>query len=135
LFWRPANSTDPPDFNHGLLEASTAEEAREASQRADRIDLLVTDIGLTNDVSGTEVAVALARKYDGLPVAFVTGTPFELWAEADRQNYHALQSSGVAVLEKPFMPSTFSAAVEHLLKKADNDAAIRSVREREFSTV
>ena len=120
---------------YNVLEASTAQEAFGAAQRTQPIDLVVTDVGLRGDVSGTEVAAELARNHDGLPVVFVTGTPFDLWDETDRQNFQGLRSSAVAILEKPFSPTAFAATVEQLLSHVERDrAANPGVREYEFST-
>jgi CheY-like chemotaxis protein len=104
---------------HHVLEASTAREALDAARRKERLDLLVSDVGLKGDqMSGTEVATALLDSHGNLPVVFVTGTPVDLWDEPDRQNLRALRSKNcVAVLEKPFMPAAFESAVESLLKQ------------------
>lgn len=107
-----------------VLEASTSEEAFDAATRQPVIDLFVSDVSLKGEnVSGTEVAVALAQKRDSLPVVFVTGTPLSSWMERDRRNLRRLLSAGVEVLEKPFMPRIFEMAVKRLLTNTAHSAA------------
>jgi CheY-like chemotaxis protein len=109
---------------HDVVEASTAHEALDAARRKERLDLLVSDIELKGDqMTGTEVATALLDIRGILPIIFVTGTPLDLWDEADRQNLRELRSkSRVAILEKPFMPLVFESAVDSLLEGADLSA-------------
>jgi CheY-like chemotaxis protein len=104
---------------HVVVEASTAREALDAARREDRLDLLVSDVGLKGDqMSGTEVAAALRGSYGNLPILFVTGTPLDFWEKADRQILLVLQSkSRVGILEKPFMPAAFESSVETLLNE------------------
>ena len=103
---------------HDVIEASTSREALEAARRKERLDLLVSDVALKGDqMSGTEVATTLLDSYGNMPVVFVTGTPWDLWGEADRESLRALRSRGrIAILEKPFMPATFESTVERLLQ-------------------
>ena len=102
------------------LKHPTAREALDAARREERLDLLVTDVGLKGDqMTGTEVATVLLDSHRNLPILFVTGTPLDSWEEPDRQNLRALRSkSRVAFLEKPFMPSAFESAVESLLQES-----------------
>src|SRR5689334_19431342 len=99
---------------HQVVEASTARDALDAVRREGQFDLLVSDVALKGDeMSGTEVATALLDSNRRLPIVFVTGTPVDLWDEPDAQNLRMLRSKApVAVLEKPFVPSTFLSAVE-----------------------
>jgi CheY-like chemotaxis protein len=101
---------------YSVLEAVTAREAFDAAKRQPRIDLFVADVGLKGEnISGTEVAVALARKHENLPVVFVSGTPLEFWSERDRRNMRLLLRVGVEVLEKPFLLRVFEDAVDRLV--------------------
>ena len=109
---------------YGVLEATTSQEAFDAAKRQPNIDLFVSDVGLKGEnVSGTEVAVALAQSRDNLPVVFVSGTPLSSWIERDRRNLRLLLSAGVEVLEKPFMLRVFEKAVERLLTNTFKDDA------------
>jgi two-component system cell cycle sensor histidine kinase/response regulator CckA len=100
-----------------VLEASTATEALDAAERQGNIDLLVCDVSLRGE-SGTAVARELVQKQRDLPVLFVTGTPQDAWHEADKRNLDGLAPAAVEVLEKPFLPATFGAAVERLSRRA-----------------
>jgi CheY-like chemotaxis protein len=106
---------------HYVLEASTAREALDAARRKG-LDLLVSDVALKGDaMSGTQVAAFLLDRQGKMPIVFVTGTPLDLWDEPDRRQLDALRSTTpVAVLEKPFMPSTFESTVASLLREADS---------------
>ena len=103
---------------HNVVEASTAGEALDAARREERLDLLVSGVGLKGDqMSGTEVATALLDIYGSLPIVFVTGTPLDDWDEPDRENLSALSlRTATAILEKPFMPLAFESTVERLLQ-------------------
>jgi CheY-like chemotaxis protein len=101
---------------YDVLKAMTARAAFDAAKRQPKIDLFVCDVGLKGDnLSGTEVAVGLARKRQNLPVVFVSGTPLSYWSDPDRRNMRLLLSAGVEVLEKPFLLRVFEDAVDRLL--------------------
>jgi CheY-like chemotaxis protein len=101
---------------YDVLKAMTARAAFDAAKRQPKIDLFVCDVGLKGDnLSGTEVAVGLARKHENLPVVFVSGTPLSYWSDPDRRNMRLLLSAGVEVLEKPFLLRVFEDAVDRLL--------------------
>ncbi len=110
---------------HDVVAAFTAREALDYALRKERLDLLISDLELTGDqMTGTEVATAVLDIHGNLPILFVTGTPFDLWDEPDRQNLRALRSKHcVEILEKPFMPLAFESAVESLLQ--ENAATVR----------
>ncbi len=105
---------------YSVLEAATGREALEAAQRQQgAIDLLICDVGLNGeDLSGTEVALAILDGRDDLPVVFVSGNPVAHWDSRDRQNFKLLNQECVTVLEKPFLPSDLGNAVELLLHKS-----------------
>ena len=108
--------------NFHVTEASTGTEALAAGKHEPRIDLLVADVGLKgDDLSGTDVAVALNRDRAGLAIIFVTGTALDYWEEHDKANLRLLSTSAFEVLEKPFLPSALDDAVRRL--ESRNSAA------------
>jgi len=102
---------------YNVVEAGTAREALDAAQRTQKLDLFVSDVGLKwDELSGTEVAIALTGKYGALPILFVSGTPLGSWDDRDRKNLQVLFGRGAEVLEKPFLASQFQATVERMLR-------------------
>ncbi|MBW3608157.1 MAG: response regulator [Actinobacteria bacterium] len=97
------------DNEHLLSEAgyevvatvdSLADAAR-VIQEEDGLDLVLTDVTLSGDGDGTDVARAAAAK--GIPVLFVTGNcPVEA------------QTLGVGCLAKPYSEKTLKLALEAL---------------------
>jgi PAS domain S-box-containing protein len=91
-----------------VLDApSGAEALRLARERGLSLDLLVTDIMMPG-MSGRELAERLRRTQPDLPVLFVTGFSSE-------DDPRRLPGSGVALLQKPFLPESLVARVRELL--------------------
>jgi CheY-like chemotaxis protein len=102
-----------------VLEAGGSPDAVDAAERQEpQVDLLVCDVGLKGDeLSGTDVAVALSQGQGDLPVLFVSGNPVAQWNAHYRENLKVLDRQCVGVLEKPFLPADLESAVERLLHK------------------
>jgi CheY-like chemotaxis protein len=95
--------------SHGyrVLDAATGADARTLAGKADGIDLLVTDIELS-DGSGAELAAALAVSQPGLRVLYVSGhtvETIELPSPAPRGRF----------LGKPFSSDTLLRNVREML--------------------
>jgi DNA-binding NtrC family response regulator len=84
------------------IEASRLEQAvRQCLDHSGTVKALIADLVLPN-CRGTEVALELAKIKPGLPVLFVSGTPIEVWEQADLENARALPRGSYTFLEKPF---------------------------------
>jgi CheY-like chemotaxis protein len=75
---------------------------------------------------GTDVALRAVQYCPGLPVLFVSGTPYEAWTESDRQKSCALPAGTAAFLAKPFRPSALIDKLTALLTAGEfNGAGLR----------
>ncbi|WP_309388917.1 hybrid sensor histidine kinase/response regulator [Chelatococcus sambhunathii] len=91
-------------FGHKVSEARSGAHAKEAIERGDRFDLLLTDLGLP-DVDGAALAEWCRRERPGLPIVFATGRD-------DFAPPVALQEGGrIAVVTKPFDGETLREAL------------------------
>ena len=84
------------ELGYVALEAETGAAALELLRSAERIDLLVTDVGLPGGLNGRQVADAARVVRPTLPVLFITG-----FAENAVVGDGALEP-GMALLAKPF---------------------------------
>ena len=67
--------TDLRQEGWAVLEAATGAGALKALQDAEKVDLLVTDIGLADALSGWEVAEAFRVAHPEVPVIYASGNP------------------------------------------------------------
>jgi CheY-like chemotaxis protein len=81
-------------LGHSVTEAGTGGEAL-AAMEAERIDVLLTDVGLP-DTSGVEVAMRARRMQPGLRVVFATG------ADAIPGLGGSGELAGAVLLSKPY---------------------------------
>ncbi len=79
-----------------LCVASGAEALLQLSSRAKNIDLVITDIVLTKGMDGFELGQALATRFSGTRIVYISG-----YAQDALQRQNADQQ-GFDVLEKPF---------------------------------
>ena len=92
------------------LEAADGRLALEILDSEQRIDLLITDVGLPHGMNGRQLADAARAQRPGLKVLFITG-----YAEnAVVGNGHL--DPGMAVLVKPFAMSALSAKIRDMLE-------------------
>jgi len=100
-----------------VLEASTGQEAIEASNNHfGPIPLVVADLQLGTS-SGTDVAVELIDSRPEMSVLFTSGTPLNSWEDRDRQLFDSLPPNAVDFLEKPFGERALAERVCHLLQR------------------
>ncbi len=92
------------------LEAADAAGGLVLLRADNRIDLLVTDIGLPGGMSGRQMAGIARGLRPALPVLFVTG-----FAENALADDGALEP-GMAVLTKPFVLDTLAAQADALVR-------------------
>jgi CheY-like chemotaxis protein len=86
------------------VEVQTEKEMLAACRRhGDRVRAIIADLVLP-ECRGTDVALAGFGQRPGLPVLFISGTPFESWPASDARKLCALPSGTTAFLGKPFHP-------------------------------
>jgi CheY-like chemotaxis protein len=102
------------ELSYEVLEAPDAMEAFRLIADHGGIDLLFTDLGLPNGVSGQALAVAARNADPGIRVLFTTG-----YARLDLP-----ERADAVLLRKPFNPAQLAAKVRDLL--AEEHAAARS---------
>ncbi len=92
-----------------VLEANRGAEAfRLCLQRAEPIDLLLTDVVMP-ETSGKEVADRLTEVFPGLKVLFMSGYTDEAIV------HHGVLDSNVEFIQKPFTPATLARKVRAVL--------------------
>jgi two-component system cell cycle sensor histidine kinase/response regulator CckA len=90
-----------------VLTANDGIEGLEIAEAHPEFDLLITDIVMPR-MKGTEMAVALRRRFPDLPILFMTGytqIPMEL-----------SEFEGAAMLHKPFALAEITRSVQALLR-------------------
>ena len=89
-----------------VIEAASGEEALALLQRDPSIALLLTDLNLSDGLSGLALAAEARRERPRLPAIFMTGRPDLVPPSGNAQD---------ALIAKPYMPSDVSAAARRLL--------------------
>jgi CheY-like chemotaxis protein len=95
-----------------VLEARDGQEALQIFEKADVIDLVVTDVVMPK-MSGRQLAERVAALRPSTRVLYLTGSP------EDTVMRHGLQAAGTALLQKPFTSSTLASKVHALLARDD----------------
>jgi CheY-like chemotaxis protein len=90
---------------------SGAEAVAAAADRADRIDLLLTDVVMPG-MSGKELATRLVRHHPEMKVLFMSGYT------DDAIVHHGVLDEGVSFIGKPYTPSALARKVREVLEKA-----------------
>ncbi len=96
-------------FGIEVIEASNEEEAMRA-MRANRIDVLLTDVGL-GSASGIDLAMEAALEWPALQIVFVSGYDVTLTPEQHRILPHAIS------LRKPYALDTFIGALQGVMSR------------------
>jgi len=97
------------DLGYATLEAGAGADALELLQSGQRIDLLVTDVGLPGGMNGRQVADAARLARPGLKVLFITG-----YAE-NAVLSHGHLAPGMHVMTKPFDMDVLARRVKELI--------------------
>ncbi len=98
-----------------VLEAATGARALKLLLESNIVDLLITDIGLADAVTGWDVAEAFRTTRPMAPVIYASGGP----------NNDARQVPGSVFLSKPVVISRLLAACRSLVKGVDERSAQR----------
>jgi PAS domain S-box-containing protein len=99
------------ELGYAVIEAGDGASALKTLSSTQRIDLLITDVGLPGGMNGRQVADAARMHRPGLKVLFITG-----YAENAVLN-HGHLAAGMQVLTKPFQIDTFARRVRELIQK------------------
>ncbi len=105
------------ELGYHTLEAGDGAEALKYLQSGERIDLLITDVGLPGGMNGRQVADAARVARDGLRVLFITG-----YAE-NAVLSHGHLDTGMHVLTKPFDLGVLARRVRELIDPAAHSTA------------
>jgi PAS domain S-box-containing protein len=97
------------DLGYRALEAVDGSSALRILQSAQRIDLLITDIGLP-DVNGRQVADAARVKRPNLRILFMTG-----YAETAASS--AFLEAGMEIVTKPFTMDNLAVKIQHVVER------------------
>ena len=98
-----------------VLEASTGDGALKVLLESIAVHLLVTDIGLADDVTGWDVSEAFRTSRPMAPVIYASGGP----------NNDARQVPGSVFLSKPVVISRLLEACRSLVKGVDERSRLR----------
>ena len=101
------------DLGYHVVEAENGAAAMRVLNSADRVDLLVTDVGLPAGMNGRQLADAARAVRPGLRVLFITGYA-ESAALGDGTGTGTLPS-GMQVMTKPFTLETLTGRIQALV--------------------
>lgn len=97
------------DLGYSAIEAGDGPEGMHVLQSGERIDLLITDVGLPKGMNGRQVADAARQLRPGLKVLFVTG-----YAE-NAVLSHGHLYPGMEVVTKPFDMNVLAKRIQDLI--------------------
>jgi PAS domain S-box-containing protein len=100
------------EHGYRVLEAGEGASAMKHLESGERIDLMLTDVGLPGGMNGRQVADAARQLHKDLKVLFITG-----YAEKAAMGERQLEA-GMAILPKPFVMSAMVARVNAMLERA-----------------
>jgi nitrogen-specific signal transduction histidine kinase len=103
------------DLGYRVTVATDGPLALEALEKlSGRVDLLFTDVGLPNGMTGRELADEARRRWPGLKVLYTTGYA------RNSIIHHGRLDAGVELLTKPFTQSSLAAKLRSVLHKPDD---------------
>jgi CheY-like chemotaxis protein len=85
-----------------------------------RIDLLVTDVGLSGGLNGRQLAEAARQRRPGLKVLFITG-----YAHNTFEGQDTALPPDTGLITKPFLLATLAAKMQSMIVTPDAVAAVR----------
>jgi signal transduction histidine kinase len=99
------------ELGYNSIEASDGASGLQILQSKERVDLLITDVGLPGGINGRQMADAARQSRGGLKVLFITG-----YAENAVLSHGHLEH-GMHVLTKPFSMEVLAARISELLQQ------------------
>jgi CheY-like chemotaxis protein len=100
------------DLGYKMLEAANGKAAMSMMESGQKLDLLLTDIGLPGSMNGWQLADAMRALRPGLPVLFITG-----YNEAP-EGKNAQLETGMAVIAKPFHMKTLTSEIRRIIARS-----------------
>jgi CheY-like chemotaxis protein len=97
------------ELDYKVLQAADGPAALQRLQAGERIDLLVSDIGLPGGMNGSQLATAALALRPGLKILFITG-----YADAEMLSPGSLPP-GAGLLGKPFTMAALAGRVQEML--------------------
>jgi PAS domain S-box-containing protein len=104
------------DLGYDVIEAEDGPSALALFAGHEDIDLLITDVGMPNGMTGRQLADAIRARRPDLPVMFVTG-----YAEHAVLNHGHLER-GMQILTKPFAAEALARKVKELMESEGEGA-------------
>ena len=95
------------------LSAKNGPEAIEIMEKADRIDVLVTDVVMPKGMDGQALAQEVRRHHEGVKVVMISGYPQEELVREGRIGEDTL------LLSKPFSLKELARTIEDLVSDSD----------------
>ncbi|MGI4793927.1 MAG: response regulator, partial [Janthinobacterium lividum] len=102
------------DLGYRAIEAADGASGLQVLQSDERIDLLVTDVGLPGGINGRQVADGARVARPGLKVLFITG-----YAESAVLS-HGHLDPGMHVLTKPFAMEVIASRIKDLIDASES---------------
>ena len=97
-------------LGYRVLYANNGRDALTLSEKADRIDLLLTDVVMPGGMNGVELARAIQRTRPTTKVVFMSGYPDEATAT------EGVPESGAPLLRKPFKTGELARVINEVLE-------------------
>ena len=97
-------------LGYRVFYANNGRDALTLSEKADRIDLLLTDVVMPGGMSGVELARAVQRTRPAIRVIFMSGYPDEATAT------EGVPESGAPLLHKPFKTGELARVINEVLE-------------------
>ncbi len=117
------------DLGYRVTVAADGPLALEALEKlSGRVDLLFTDVGLPNGMTGRELADEARRRWPALKVLYTTGYA------RNSIIHHGRLDTGVELLTKPFTQSSLAAKLRSVLHKPAEFDGAAAINERAKGT-
>lgn len=101
-------------LGYRVFYANNGRDALTLSEKADRIDLLLTDVVMPGGMNGVELAQAIRRAKPATRVIFMSGYPDEATAT------EGVHESGAPLLHKPFKTGELARVINEVLDGGEN---------------
>jgi len=98
------------ELGYQVVQARSGAEAVAVAGRADRVDLLLTDVVMPG-MSGKELATQLVLRHPEMKVLFMSGYT------DDAIVHHGVLDEGVSFIGKPYTPSALATKVRQVIEK------------------
>ena len=99
------------ELGYKVLEAEDSNSAMKLLESTDKLNLLVTDIGLPNGMNGRQLAEAARGQRPELQILFITGYAQNAIANND------VLASGMEIMTKPFSMANFASKVRSMVEQ------------------